>query len=124
MSSTAAPSPSPSQIIGPGAQYERKCERNVTVDDREKYDRAFKGYTGSSDGRIQGDVASRAMSLSGLPGVVLEQILTMSDIDHKGKLDMNQFGVAMHLIQRQIQGKSLLDGRSLDLVRMYNGLVK
>lgn len=38
--------------------------------------------------------------------------------------DRNQFGVAMHLIQRQIQGKSLPKGYSDDLIRMYNQLVQ
>lgn len=90
----------------------------VTVDDRNKYDRVFEGCTGSRDGRIQGNVANRAMSLSGLPPVILARIFTMSDIDYQGNLDINQFGVAMHLIQRQTQGKSPPDRYSDDLVRM------
>ena len=64
------------------------------------------------------------MSLSGLPPDILAHIFTLSDIDYQGNLDRNQFGVAMHLIQRQIQGKSLPKGYSDDLIRMYNQLVQ
>ncbi|MCJ1267835.1 hypothetical protein MMC22_007721 [Lobaria immixta] len=73
---------------------------------------------------FHGEWSKRAMSLSGLPPDILAHIFTLSDIDYQGNLDRNQFGVAMHLIQRQIQGKSLPKGYSDDLIRMYNQLVQ
>lgn len=76
----------------------------VTKDEKKVYDQIFKAWDRFSKGFIGGDVAIEAMGQSGLPKSDLEKIWTLSDPGNKGKLDMDEFAVAMHLIYRKLNG--------------------
>ena len=76
----------------------------VTKDEKKIYDHIFKVWGGLSKGFIGGDVAIEAMGQSGLPESDLVKIWTLSDPGNRGKLDMDEFAVAMHLIYRKLNG--------------------
>jgi hypothetical protein len=74
----------------------------VTKDEKKIYDALFKAWDGFNKGYIGGDVAIDVMGQSGLDKSDLEKIWTLSDPNNKGKLDMDEFAVAMHLIYRRL----------------------
>lgn len=76
----------------------------VTKDEKKIYDQLFKAWDGFNKGFIGGDVAIEVMGQSGLPKSDLEKIWTLSDPGNKGRLDMDEFAVAMHLIYRKLNG--------------------
>ena len=76
----------------------------VTKDEKKIYDQLFKAWDGFNKGFIGGDVAIEVMGQSGLGKSDLEKIWTLSDPANKGRLDMDEFAVAMHLIYRKLNG--------------------
>ncbi|MCJ1395900.1 actin organization and endocytosis protein [Xylographa bjoerkii] len=76
----------------------------VTKDEKKIYDQLFKAWDGFNKGYIGGDVAIEVMGQSGLEKSDLEKIWTLSDPNNKGRLDMDEFAVAMHLIYRKLNG--------------------
>ena len=76
----------------------------VTKDEKKIYDQLFRAWDGFNKGIIGGDVAIEVMGQSGLPKPDLERIWTLSDPSNKGRLDMDEFAVAMHLIYRKLNG--------------------
>lgn len=76
----------------------------VTKDEKKIYDQLFKAWDGLNKGFIGGDVAIEVMGQSGLEKSDLEKIWTLSDPNNKGRLDMDEFAVAMHLIYRKLNG--------------------
>ncbi|MCJ1243841.1 actin organization and endocytosis protein [Trapelia coarctata] len=76
----------------------------VTKDEKKIYDQLFKAWDGLNKGFIGGDVAIEVMGQSGLEKSDLEKIWTLSDPSNKGRLDMDEFAVAMHLIYRKLNG--------------------
>lgn len=76
----------------------------VTKEEKKIYDQLFKAWDGFNKGFIGGDVAIEIMGQSGLDRKDLEAIWTLSDPNNKGRLDMDEFAVAMHLIYRKLNG--------------------
>jgi hypothetical protein len=76
----------------------------VTKDEKRIYDQLFKAWDGLGKGHITGDVAIEIMGQSGLDRSDLEAIWTLSDPNNKGRLNMDEFSVAMHLIYRKLNG--------------------
>ncbi|KAL8810482.1 MAG: hypothetical protein Q9200_002535 [Gallowayella weberi] len=76
----------------------------VTKDEKKIYDGLFKAWDGLNKGFIGGDAAIEVMGQSGLPKPDLEKIWTLADPGNKGRLDMDEFAVAMHLIYRKLNG--------------------
>ena len=76
----------------------------VTKDEKKIYDQIFKAWDRFNKGFIGGDVAIEVMGQSGLPKSDLEKIWNLSDPGNKGRLDMDEFAVAMHLIYRRLNG--------------------
>jgi hypothetical protein len=76
----------------------------VTKDEKKIYDQLFKAWDGFNKGFIGGDMAREVMGQSGLEEADLEKIWTLSDPGNKGRLDMDEFAVAMHLIYRKLNG--------------------
>ncbi|KAI5295093.1 actin organization and endocytosis protein, partial [Ascosphaera pollenicola] len=70
----------------------------VTKDEKRIYDDLFRAWDGFNKGYIGGDVAIEIMGQSGLPREDLERIWTLSDPNNRGKLNKDEFAVAMHLI--------------------------
>lgn len=105
-----------------------KGETNwVVAKDRQKYDSVFTTLE-KSDGKLSGAgnfitkqtmwswyvliifflaVAKAEMVKSKLPNSVLGKIWKLSDIDKDGFLDMDEFALAMHLIQIKVDGHDL-----------------
>ncbi|KIV95338.1 hypothetical protein PV10_03007 [Exophiala mesophila] len=76
----------------------------VTKDEKRMYDQLFKAWDGLGKGFITGDVAIEIMGQSGLDRPDLEAIWTLSDPNNKGRLNLDEFSVAMHLIYRKLNG--------------------
>lgn len=76
----------------------------VTRDEKKIYDELFRAWDGFNKGFITGDVAIEIMSQSRLDRKDLEAIWTLSDPHNRGRLDMDEFAVAMHLIYRKLNG--------------------
>jgi hypothetical protein len=76
----------------------------VTKDEKKIYDDMFKAWDGFGKGFITGNQAIEIFSQSGLDKPELEQIWTLSDPHNKGRLNLDEFAVAMHLIYRRLNG--------------------
>ena len=76
----------------------------VTKEEKKIYDQLFKAWDGFNKGFIGGDVAIEIMGQSGLDQKDLEAIWTLSDPNNRGRLHMDEFAVAMHLIYRKLNG--------------------
>ena len=76
----------------------------VTKEEKKIYDQLFRAWDGLSIGFIGGETAIELMGQSGLPEPDLERIWTLSDPNNRGRLDMDEFAVAMHLIYRRLNG--------------------
>jgi actin cytoskeleton-regulatory complex protein PAN1 len=76
----------------------------VTKDEKKVYDDLFKHWDGFGKGFIGGDQAIEIFEQSGLNKGDLESIWTLSDPNNRGKLNMDEFAVAMHLIYRKLNG--------------------
>ncbi|KAK5094230.1 actin organization and endocytosis protein, partial [Cryomyces antarcticus] len=76
----------------------------VTKDEKKIYDDLFKAWDGFGKGFITGDQAIEIFSQSGLDKGDLERIWTLSDPHNKGRLNLDEFAVAMHLIYRKLNG--------------------
>ena len=76
----------------------------VTKDEKKIYDSLFRAWDGLNKGFIGGDVAIEVMGQSGLPKADLERIWTLADPGNNGRLNMDEFAVAMHLIYRKLNG--------------------
>jgi len=79
----------------------------VTKDEKTRYDSLFKAWDGFNKGFIGGDVAIEVFGQSGLPKPDLERVWTLADNGNKGRLNMDEFAVAMHLIYRKLNGYPL-----------------
>jgi hypothetical protein len=79
----------------------------VTKDEKTRYDALFKAWDGFGKGFIGGDVAIEVFGQSGLDKADLERVWTLADHGNKGRLNMDEFAVAMHLIYRKLNGYPL-----------------
>lgn len=76
----------------------------ITKDEKKIYDDLFRAWDGLHRGFISGDTAIEIMGQSGLDRKDLEGIWTLADPNNKGRLNMDEFSVAMHLIYRKLNG--------------------
>lgn len=76
----------------------------ITKDEKTRYDQLFRAWDGLHKGFIGGDQAIEIMGQSGLEKTDLERIWTLADNGNKGKLNLDEFAVAMHLIYRKLNG--------------------
>lgn len=74
--------------------------------DRHKYDSLFQTLN-PIDGKITGTSAKAEMVKSKLPNSVLGKIWKLSDIDHDGSLDADEFALAMYLIEIKLNDYDL-----------------
>ncbi|KAI9844303.1 MAG: actin organization and endocytosis protein [Thelocarpon superellum] len=79
----------------------------VTKDEKKTYDQLFRAWDGFAKGHIGGDVAIEIFGQSGLPKSDLERVWTLADHGNKGRLDLDEFAVAMHLIYRKLNNYDL-----------------
>lgn len=76
----------------------------VTKDEKKIYDDMFKAWDGFGKGYITGNQAIEIFGQSGLDKPELERVWTLSDPNNKGRLNLDEFAVAMHLIYRRLNG--------------------
>ncbi|KAH7062422.1 hypothetical protein B0J12DRAFT_237675 [Macrophomina phaseolina] len=76
----------------------------ITKDEKKIYDQLFRAWDGLSKGYITGSQAIEIMGQSGLDKTDLEKIWTLSDPHNRGRLNLDEFAVAMHLIYRKLNG--------------------
>lgn len=79
----------------------------VTKDEKKIYDGLFRAWDGFGKGYISGNSAIEIFGQSGLDKSDLERIWTLSDSANKGRLDLDEFAVAMHLIYRRLNNYPL-----------------
>lgn len=79
----------------------------VTKEEKANYDSLFKAWDGFNKGFIGGDAAIEVFGRSGLDKNDLERVWTLADHGNKGRLNMDEFAVAMHLIYRKLNGYPL-----------------
>ena len=82
----------------------------ITPQDKAKFDQIFATVDTQSRGYITGEQAVGFFSDSGLSEEALAQIWDLADINSEGRLDRDEFAVAMYLIKQQ---RSKTAGRDL-----------
>jgi hypothetical protein len=88
----------------------------ITKDEKTRYDSLFKAWDGLHKGFIGGDQAIEIFGQSGLEKPDLERVWTLADNGNKGRLDLDEFAVAMHLIYRKLNGYPLPNSLPPELV--------
>jgi hypothetical protein len=76
----------------------------VTKDEKKIYDDLFRSWDGFGRGYMTGEQAIEIFGQSGLEKSDLERIWTLSDPHNRGRLSLDEFAVAMHLIYRKLNG--------------------
>lgn len=76
----------------------------ITKEEKTRYDSLFRAWDGFGKGHILGSQAIEIFGQSGLEKPDLERIWTLSDHGNKGRLNLDEFAVAMHLIYRKLNG--------------------
>ncbi|XP_043538848.1 intersectin-2-like isoform X2 [Chiloscyllium plagiosum] len=75
----------------------------ITSDERVKHDQQFLSLK-PLGGLLSGDQARNFFLQSGLPKLVLAEIWTLADLNKDGKMDQQEFSIAMKLIKMTLQG--------------------
>ncbi|KAF2242708.1 hypothetical protein BU26DRAFT_438136 [Trematosphaeria pertusa] len=76
----------------------------ITKGEKRLYDDTFRAWDGLGKGYISGEQALEIFGQSGLPKPDLERIWTLADSADRGRLNLDEFAVAMHLIYRKLNG--------------------
>ncbi|KAM9902230.1 hypothetical protein OXX79_004064 [Metschnikowia pulcherrima] len=76
----------------------------ITKQEKQIYDGVFAAWDKSRKGYIDGDVAISIFNKSGLGRPDLESIWNLCDSNNRGKLNKDEFAVAMHLVYRRLNG--------------------
>ncbi|EEQ38639.1 hypothetical protein CLUG_02765 [Clavispora lusitaniae ATCC 42720] len=76
----------------------------ITKQEKQIYDGIFAAWDTGKQGYIQGDVAISIFGKSGLSRPDLESIWNLCDSSNRGKLNKDEFAVAMHLVYRRLNG--------------------
>ncbi|XP_053139860.1 intersectin-2 isoform X2 [Hemicordylus capensis] len=78
----------------------------ITSEERTKHDKQFDSLK-PVGGYVTGDQARTFFLQSGLPSPVLAEIWALSDLNKDGKMDQQEFSIAMKLIKLKLQGQHL-----------------
>ncbi|XP_069092135.1 intersectin-2 isoform X1 [Pleurodeles waltl] len=78
----------------------------ITTEERAKHDKQFDSLK-PVGGYITGDQARNFFLQSGLAAPVLAEIWTLADLNKDGKMDRQEFSIAMKLIKLKLQGQLL-----------------
>ena len=79
----------------------------ITKEEKTRYDALFRAWDGLGKGYIAGDQALEIFGQSGLEKPDLERVWALADHGDKGRLDLDEFAVSMHLIYRKLNGYPL-----------------
>ncbi|PFX16826.1 Intersectin-1 [Stylophora pistillata] len=78
----------------------------ITSEDRTKHEATFQSLNPAS-GFLTGEQAKKYFLKSNLSPMVLGQIWNLADMDRDGKMTMQEFTIAVHLIQNKLKGVEL-----------------
>lgn len=76
----------------------------ITKQEKQIYDGVFSAWDTRNRGFIDGEVAINIFGKSGLGRPDLESIWNLADSNNRGKLNKDEFAVAMHLVYRRLNG--------------------
>lgn len=79
----------------------------VIASEKPAYDAMFATLAQTPDGKVTGAAAKGPLLDSGLPKATLRPLWELADIDKDGKLDQEEFAVAMYLVSMCTSGGSL-----------------
>ncbi|EQL01364.1 polyA nuclease [Ophiocordyceps sinensis CO18] len=99
-----------------GLQGNAEIPWAITKEEKTRYDALFRAWDGFGKGHIGGGQAIEIFGQSGLEKPDLERVWTLSDNGNKGRLDLDEFAVAMHLIYRKLNGYPLPNALPPELV--------
>jgi len=88
----------------------------IPQDQRTKFKAFFQQLDVRQTGYLSGEDAGNFFRNSGLPQMELEQIWTLAATQDRGRLSLEEFTVAMHLIHERLSGKPILMSLPRDLV--------
>ncbi|KAK0722979.1 hypothetical protein B0T26DRAFT_244049 [Lasiosphaeria miniovina] len=88
----------------------------ITKDEKTRYDSLFRAWDGLNKGYIAGAQAIEIFGQSGLDEGELMRVWTLADNGNKGRLDLDEFAVAMHLIYRKLNGYPIPNQLPAELV--------
>lgn len=90
-----------------GGSQSSNVTDKITKQEKLIYDGIFGAWDTSRKGYIEGDVALGIFTKSGLGRPDLESIWNLADTSDRGKLNIDEFAVAMHLVYRRLNGYEL-----------------
>ncbi|KAI1290690.1 actin organization and endocytosis protein, partial [Mortierella claussenii] len=76
----------------------------VSREEKARYDQIFSAWDPDHSGYISGERAREIFGSSGLAQADLGHIWALADPDNHGKLNKDEFAVAMHLVYRKLNG--------------------
>lgn len=88
-------------------QGNARIEWAITKDEKRIYDSVFEAWDTQRHGYIGDETARQVFGKSGLSNDDLMEIWTLCDPGDRGKLNKDEFAVAMHLIYRRLNGYPL-----------------
>lgn len=75
----------------------------ISPDQKARYDAQFRKFLPNGD-FMSGEQAKGIMLQSGLPPMVLANVWSLADVDADGRMDINEFSIALHLIALKLKG--------------------
>ncbi|KAJ3283706.1 actin organization and endocytosis protein, partial [Borealophlyctis nickersoniae] len=88
-------------------QPQRQRDWAIEAAEKARYDSIFKVWDPENSGFISGDRARQIFMQSGLADNILAHIWTLADTQKHGKLNPDEFAVAMHLVYKKLNGYDL-----------------
>ncbi|SPO31627.1 related to Intersectin 1 [Ustilago trichophora] len=88
----------------------------LSKEERKSYDSIFRAWDAKGTGFINGEVAREVFGQSGLETEKLMQIWHLADTGNRGKLNINEFHVAMGLIYRALNGNDIPETLPSELI--------
>ncbi|KAK9760476.1 actin organization and endocytosis protein, partial [Basidiobolus ranarum] len=84
-----------------------KSQWAVTSEEKAQFDQIFKSLDNAHSGFLSGEKAKQVFTESGLNKSDLGKIWGLADIHNQGKLNSDEFAVAMHLIYAKLAGQEI-----------------
>jgi hypothetical protein len=112
-----------SNLLGTAAGANRNSWK-ISPEDKQRYREVFQAWDAAGTGYMSGEIAKEVFTQSQLPPNDLQKIWNLADADNKGSLDIDEFGVAMHLIYRRANGLNIPNELPTELSPPTNVLKK
>ncbi|CAB4029234.1 epidermal growth factor receptor substrate 15-like 1 [Paramuricea clavata] len=97
-------SPTPNMVSATVLHGSKEAPWVVTAAEKSKYDALFKTADKDNDNLVTGDEVKNIFMASGLPQPLLAHIWGLCDVNNTGRLNGEQFCLAMYLIHQKVKG--------------------